>query len=213
MMFTLRTLTEGKWPLLIAALLLLLTGFCPWPWAWVLPTALLLFVLSFFRDPCRAIPADESLIVSPADGKVVEIRKVPAPEFMSGEVQMVAIFLSVFNVHVQRAPVAGQIKWVQYQPGKFLDARSPNAGAQNEARAIGIEMADGSRCVVRQIAGLIARRIVGWADEGALVAKGDHLGMIRFGSRVELYLPATMEVTVAIGQTVAGGKDVLARKR
>jgi phosphatidylserine decarboxylase len=213
-MFTLRTLLEGKWPILVAALLLVLTlQFCPWRWGWVLPVLLLLFVLSFFRDPTRAIPAEADAIVSPADGKVVEIRKVPAPEFMTGEVQMVAIFLSVFNVHVQRAPVAGMVKWVKYQPGKFLDARDPQSGAQNEARAIGIETTNGTRYVVRQIAGLIARRIVGWADEGAPVAKGDRIGMIRFGSRVELYLPATADVTVSVGQTVAGGKDVIARKR
>ena len=126
---------------------------------------------------------------------------------------MVAIFLSVFNVHVQRAPVAGQVGWVQYQPGQFLDARNPQAGAQNEARAIGLEEPDGTRYVVRQIAGLIARRIVGWVDEGATVEKGERLGMIRFGSRVELYLPATAAVQVRVGQTVAGGKDVIARKR
>jgi phosphatidylserine decarboxylase len=213
-MFTTRTLLEGKWVIMVLlAGWLAMDLWCPARWALTVPLALLLFVLSFFRDPRRAIPADAALIVSPADGKVVEIRKVPAPEFMSGEVQMVAIFLSVFNVHVQRAPVAGLIKWVKYQPGKFLDARNPDSGAQNEARAIGLEMADGTRVVVRQIAGLIARRIVGWAGEGVAVAKGDRIGMIRFGSRVELYLPATMEVTVAIGQTVAGGKDVLARKR
>jgi phosphatidylserine decarboxylase len=213
-MFTIRTLLEGKWPILIAALFLVLTlQFCPWRWSLVVPVLLLLFVLSFFRDPTRAIPVEVDAIVSPADGKVVEIRQVPAPEFMTGEVQMVAIFLSVFNVHVQRAPVAGMVKWVKYQPGKFLDARDPQSGAQNEARAIGIETTNGTRYVVRQIAGLIARRIVGWADEGATVAKGNRIGMIRFGSRVELYLPATAEVTVAVGQTVAGGKDVIARKR
>lgn len=217
-MFTLRTLGEGKWPLLGFGLLTIITlllnrGQC-WCWFFTALAALLfLFVVAFFRDPERAIPADPSVIVSPADGKVVEVRTVNEPQFMKGDCQMVAIFLSVFNVHVQRAPVAGQIKWVQYQPGQFLDARNPNAGARNEARCTGIETPDGFRCMVRQVAGLIARRIVGWNGEGATVAKGEQIGMIRFGSRVELYLPPTAEVTVQVGQHIAGGKDVIARKR
>ena len=212
-MFTTRTLLEGKWVILVLLALGVATRlWCPVRWASLLPLAGLGFVLWFFRDPVRAIPPDPKLIVAPADGKVVEIRPVTEARYLKGEAQMVAIFLSVFDVHVQRAPVAGQVRWVQYQPGQFLDARNPQAGARNEARMIGLESADGFRCAVRQVAGLIARRIVGWAGEGAALAKGDRLGMIRFGSRVELYLPPGTEITVTVGEQVKGGETILARR-
>jgi phosphatidylserine decarboxylase len=213
-MFTMRTLSEGKWVILV---LLALGGatwrWCPVRWAPLLPLAGLGFVFWFFRDPPRMISPDPHLIVAPADGTVVEVRPVTEPLFLRGEAQLVAIFLSVFDVHVQRAPVASQIRWVQYQPGQFLDARHPQAGARNEARMIGLETPDGFRCVVRQVAGLIARRIVGWAGEGATLAKGDRLGMIRFGSRVELYLPPGTAITVTVGEHVKGGETILARRR
>jgi len=211
-MFTARTLGEGWLPLTVLALFTAATGlFCPVRWAVVLPAALLLFTIWFFRDPVRRGPADPALVVAPGDGRVVEIRPATEPQFVQGDTIMVAIFLSVFDVHVQRAPVTGTIRRVLYQPGRFLDARHPQAGAQNESRLIGIETADGRRVSVRQIAGLIARRVVGWAGEGAAVARGDRLGLIRFGSRVELYLPPSMTVTVKLGEPVRGGETVLAR--
>lgn len=213
-MFTVRTLLEGKWPiLLLFALTVATVVWCPSRWAPVLPGALWLFVLAFFRDPTRVIPADPALIVAPADGRVVEVATVNEPLYFRGEAKMVGIFMSVFNVHVQRAPVAGRIELVRYFPGRFLDVREPTAGTVNENRFIGIAGADGRRYGVRQIAGLIARRIVGWAEEGATLAKGDRIGMIRFGSRVDLLVPADTEIIVRIGDRVKGGETVVARRK
>jgi phosphatidylserine decarboxylase len=212
-MFTARTLLEGKWPILIFAALTGATWtWCPVGWAPIVPLALLAFTLSFFRDPAVNVPPDTKLIVAPATGKIVEIKTVQEPLFLNGEATMVAIFLSVFDVHVQRAPIDGEIKVVQYNRGKFLDARDPNASFQNENRVVGIESADGFRVTVRQIAGLIARRIVGWADQGAVVAKGERLGMIRFGSRVELFLPRGTEIAAKVGDYAKGGETILARR-
>jgi phosphatidylserine decarboxylase len=211
-MFTTRTLLEGRWPILLLVVFLVATlVWCPWRWSLILPAALLVFVFSFFRDPTRAIPADPKLITSPTDGKVVEITTVNEPLYFKGEAKMVGIFMSVFNVHVQRAPVAGRIELVQYSPGKFLDVRDPVAGAVNENRFIGIAGADGAHYGVRQIAGLIARRIVGWADKDASVAKGERIGMIRFGSRVDLLVPVDTEIVAKIGDHVKGGETIVAR--
>lgn len=212
-MFTTRTLLEGKWPILVLAVLSLATIFgCPVLWAPILPLVLLGFTVSFFRDPEANVPPDPSLIVAPATGKIVEIRTVNEPHFIRGEASMVAIFLSVFDVHVQRAPIAGTIKFAQYNKGKFLDARNPNASLQNENRVVGIESTDGSRVTVRQISGLIARRIVGWAEPGATLAKGERFGMIRFGSRVELFLPPGTEIVAKVGDFARGGETILARR-
>ena len=135
------------------------------------------------------------------------------PQFLKGEAQMVAIFLSVFDVHVQRSPITGEIKHVQYTKGKFLDARKPESAEVNENRVIGIESTDGFRVVVRQVAGLIARRIVGWVDGGARLSKGERIGMIRFGSRVELFLPLDCEVLAKVGDYAKGGETVIARRK
>ena len=213
-MFTMRTLFEGKWPIVVLAVLATATiVWCPVKWAPVLPLALLAFVISFFRDPEREVPAAANLIVAPADGRVVEIKSVNEPHYLKGEATMVAIFLSVFDVHVQRAPIEGEIKFVQYHQGRFLDARNPRASSVNENRVVGVESADGFRVTVRQIAGLIARRIVGWADRGAKLAKGERLGMIRFGSRVELFLPLGTEITVKVGDRAKGGETIVARRK
>jgi phosphatidylserine decarboxylase len=205
-MFTARTLLEGKWPILVLAALSVATLlWCPVAWAPVVPAALLVFTISFFRDPEVNVPADEKLIVAPASGKIVEIQPV-------GQTTMVAIFLSVFDVHVQRAPVAGKITGVKYETGKFLDVRNPNASQMNEYRLIDLETTDGYRVSVKQIAGLIARRIVGWSGEGAAVAKGERIGMIKFGSRVELFVPAGTEIVAKVGAYAKGGETVLARR-
>lgn len=206
-MFTTRTLLEGKWPILVLLALTVATViWCPARWAWVLPALLLAFTLSFFRDPNVDVPADEKFVVAPATGRIVEIKPV-------GNTTMVAIFLSIFDVHVQRAPVAGTIQRVSYQAGKFLDVRNPNASAQNEYRLLEFETADGYRVSVKQIAGLIARRIVGWCGEGATLAKGERFGMIRFGSRVEIFLPAGTEIVAKVGEYARGGETIVARRR
>ena len=217
-MFTARTLLAGKWPILILAALTTAVMFLNCA-AWLrvalaaISLALLLFTLAFFRDPHRVAPANPKAIVAPADGTIVEIRTVHEPYFLNGEATMVAIFLSVFDVHVQRAPIDGEIKFVKYHKGKFLDARDMNASLENENRVIGLVGADGYRVTVRQIAGLIARRIVGWADKGAKLARGERLGMIRFGSRVELFLPPGTEVTAQVGDYAKGGETILARRK
>ena len=217
-MFTARTLLAGKWPILIFAALAIGAMFLPCgAWLRVALTAifslLLVFTVSFFRDPNRTAPKDPKAIVSPADGTIVEIRTVHEPYFLNGEAEMVAIFLSVFDVHVQRAPIDGEIKFVKYHKGKFLDARNMNASLENENRVIGLVGTDGYRVTVRQIAGMIARRIVGWADPGAKLARGERLGMIRFGSRVELFLPPGTPITAKVGDYTKGGETVLARRK
>jgi len=217
-MFTARTLLAGKWPILIFAALTVGVMFLPCG-VWLrgmlagISALLLVFTISFFRDPQRTAPADPKAIVSPADGTIVEIRTVHEPYFLNGEAEMVAIFLSVFDVHVQRAPIDGEIKFVKYNKGKFLDARNMNTSLENENRVIGIVAADGFRVTVRQIAGLIARRIVGWADKGAKLTRGERLGMIRFGSRVELFLPPGVTVTAQVGDYAKGGETILARRK
>jgi phosphatidylserine decarboxylase len=205
-MFTLRTLLEGKWPILILAGVILVTFlWCPWRWAPVVPLVLLGFVISFFRDPTPQVPAEAKLIVAPATGRIVEIKP-------DGAQIMVAIFLSVFDVHVQCAPIAGTIQSVTYQPGKFYDVRNPQAPSANESRLVEIVGTDGYRVTVRQIAGLIARRIVGWAGQCATVTKGERIGMIKFGSRVELRVPAGTELVAKKGDYARGGETVLARR-
>ncbi len=217
-MFTARTLLAGKWPILIFAALTAALPFLNCSvWLRVvlagISALLLVFTISFFRDPLRKAPADPKAIVAPADGTIVEIRTVHEPYFLNGEATMVAIFLSVFDVHVQRAPIDGEIKFVKYNKGKFLDARNMNTSLENENRVIGIVAADGFRVTVRQIAGLIARRIVGWADPGTKLTRGERLGMIRFGSRVELFLPSGVTVTAQVGDYAKGGETILARRK
>ena len=212
--FTARTLSEGKWPIVVLTALTVATfAWCPVTWAPVPPLVLLAFTISFFRDPERPSPVTADLIVAPADGRVVEIKPVQEPHFLKGEATMVAIFLSVFDVHVQRAPITGEIKFVEYHKGRFLDARNPQASLVNENRVVGLESADGFRVTVRQIAGLIARRIVGWADTGAKVTRGERLGMIRFGSRVELFLPVNTAIAVKVGDFAKGGETIVARRK
>lgn len=206
-MFTVQTLSEGKWPLIALGLLILATArFCPSRWALLLPVVLLLFTLAFFRDPDRQGPSDPNAIVAPADGRIVEIKPV-------AHGTQVAIFLSIFDVHVQRAPIAGTITKVEYHTGRFLDVRHPDASRLNENRVIEMVAPDGLRVAVRQIAGLIARRIVGWAGENARLERGDRLGMIKFGSRVELTLPAGVEVAAKVGDYAKGGETVVARRK
>lgn len=182
-------------------------------WATVLAvilSALILFTIYFFRDPERELPEDEHLIVAAADGLVVGIEEVDEKEFKQGRMKRVAIFLSVFDVHVNRMPVSGRIKDTIYTKGKFHDVRHPDASAANEAKAWLIESSRG-HVVVRQIAGLIARRIVGWAHVGETLERGDRFGMIRFGSRTEIYLPLDCEILVKLGDRVAGASTPVAR--
>jgi phosphatidylserine decarboxylase len=166
-----------------------------------------MFVLYFFRDPEREIPSDPAAVVSPADGHVVVI----VDESYDGRPgQRISIFLSVFDVHVQRAPVAGRIAGVTYKPGKFYAAYRSHASSDNEQNIIAMDTG-GGEIVFKQIAGAIARRVLCWKSPGETVARGERVGMIRFGSRVDLWLPKGAEIVVQRGDKVAGGSSVLAK--
>lgn len=167
----------------------------------------------FFRDPKRAVPQGRGLIVSPADGVVSLIeRAVPPPELGAGTEPLlrVSVFMSVFNCHVNRAPIAGRLLKMAYRPGKFLNASLDKASEENERNSLLLEMADGRTLVVVQIAGLVARRIVPFVTEGQGLRTGERFGLIRFGSRLDVYLPDGVEPLVAVGQTMVGGETVLA---
>jgi len=176
---------------------------------WVL---FVLFSLYFFRDPTPRVPLESKLVVSPGHGKVDLIDTTEEPRFMEGTCQRVSIFLSVFDVHVQNAPVAGIVKFYQYTEGKFLNAMKADSALHNENAFIGFESSDpqGVKVGVRLIAGLIARRIVPWVTVGEALERGERISLIQFGSRVELYLPKEAKVRVMLGQKVVGGHTVIA---
>lgn len=200
--------------------LLLLTGLCVWPlrlpWLGGVPLAGAAFVFYFFRDPNRAIPTEPGLVVSPADGKIVDIVHLDSAEFVDEPAVKIGIFLSVFNVHVNRAALAGRVQRLAYHPGQFVNALSPRSAEVNERLEIACmeDQAPFRRFVIKQIAGLIARRIVCELHPGQSIARGERIGMIKFGSRTELILPAKgLELLVSIGSVVQGGSTVLGRYR
>lgn len=176
---------------------------------WVL---FVLFTLYFFRDPNPAVPTGEGLVVSPGHGKVDVIDRVIEPRFMGGECQRISIFLSVFDVHVQNAPVGGRVAYFKHTEGKFLNALKTESAEQNENILLGLEAADpqGAKVGVRLITGLIARRLVPWAKEGDVIARGERISLIQFGSRVDVYLPLTAKIKVQLGARAVGGETVLA---
>lgn len=192
----------GLPPLAIGVVLMILR----WWWGAIF-VALGLFVLYFFRDPERQIPTGPSAVVSPADGRVVEIVNEPLNNRPG---KRISIFLSIFDVHVNRAPVAGQVRKVDYHPGKFMGAWKEKASEANEQNVITIA-APGGEVTFKQIAGWVARRILCWTRIGDEVRIGQRIGMIRFGSRVDVWLPADAEILVQRGQHVAGGATQIAR--
>lgn len=169
-----------------------------------------LFTVFFFRDPNRTIPADENVVVGPADGTVVLIDEPVDSPYYDGSCKRVAIFLSLFNVHVNRAPFAATVLDTSHQPGGYLNAATVEAGEQNEAMTIRLET-DRGPMTVRQIAGLVARRIVCPLQPGDALSKGERFGMIKYGSRTELFLPVEAEICVKIGDKVRGGSTILAK--
>ncbi len=179
------------------------------PSAAIFPALLTAFCLWFFRDPKRKVPQGEGLLVSPADGKVVDISRVEENRFLNKPAIKISIFLNVFNVHVNRAPVAGKIIDIIYNPGRFFPANVPKASLDNEQNALVMETASGKRIVCIQIAGLIARRIVCWLKKEGHVERGERFGLIRFGSRVDLFLPPETDVRIAIGDGVVGGETIV----
>jgi len=178
-----------------------------WPIPGTVLCLLALFVFSFFRDPERRVPPDESLLVSPADGKVVVVTE----EENSGRPgKRISIFLAIWNVHVNRSPAAGTIKRLDYRPGKFLAAWDARASLQNEQNVFALATESGE-LELKQIAGWIARRVVSWKKPGDTVARGERIGLVRFGSRVDLWVPQDSEILVKVGESVKGGSSVLAR--
>ena len=198
-------------PFLIAAAALL--GATLWL-AWWIPAAfgalLLIGILLFFRDPQRTPPANPLALVSPADGKVICVDEAQDPCFGLGKFRRVGIFLSVLDVHVNRAPFTATIEKTHYSAGEFLDARHLEVDIRNENQTWLLRTPRGP-ILVRQIAGLIARRIVGWKKPGDTVQTGERIGMIRFGSRTDLYVPVTCSIHVQPGQRVVGGETILAQ--
>jgi phosphatidylserine decarboxylase len=201
------------WPLIAAIAFCLWLG-APWHWLAIVPGILLVWLISFFRDPPRQIPDDPKAIVAPADGTVTDITPLADYEFIGAPAVRVGIFLSIFNVHINRAPTPGRVLKTHYQPGEFLDARHPESSDRNEFMWIGLERTENpaTRFAVRQISGKLARRIVCTLKIGQAVTGGEKFGMIKLGSRTELILPAdAAEITTKIGDKVRAGSDIVAR--
>jgi len=213
---TVRFAPEG-WPFIIPGWALVFLG--AWvaqgsPWLWVPEVALVLlavWLLVFFRDPVRMGPRGEQFVIAPADGKVVDIAVVEEPTYLAAQATRISIFMSVFDVHVNRYPATGAVELVRYHRGKFLHAASDKASLDNEQSSVGLRSVGGP-VLVRQIAGLIARRMVTDGKPGDRVHQGERLGMIRFGSRVDVFLPlaARAAVRVAVGERVRAGATLLA---
>ncbi len=204
-----QTLLEARWILLILASVGVAVCLVS-TWLSLIFLALFVFTIAFFRDPDRPVPVDPNLIVAPADGRVRDIVELDEKEVLKTKTRRVGIFLSIFDVHTNRAPIDGRIIYRQHHEGLCLDARDPDCSEKNEAMTWGFENPRGA-IVVRQLTGAIARRIVSWANVGDELKKGERFGMIRFGSRTELYLPLDAEVLVKTGDHVSGGSTVIAR--
>jgi phosphatidylserine decarboxylase len=201
------------WPLLVLAILIGWPG-PPWCYGAIVPLVLLGLVVYFFRDPHCAIPTDPDAIVSPADGVVAEVTELEHYDFIDGPAVRIGIFLSIFNVHINRAPRDARVVAMHYKPGEFLNALNPESAIRNEFMWIGFEDAQRPdvRMAVRQISGLLARRIVCALRPGQAIRRGEKFGMIKLGSRTELILPRdAVRVETAVGQVVKAGSTILAR--
>ncbi len=204
-----RIAPEGRWFIVVAwaiELLLLTLGLWIWALLW-LPFAV--WVVAFFRDPARLGPRGEPYVIAPADGKVVSVLEVDEPDFFQSTALRISIFMNVFDCHVNRYPVSGRVIWRRYNAGKFINAAAEKASLENEQSSVGLDTSHG-RVLVRQIAGLVARRIVTDHDEGTDVRQGERMGMIRFGSRVDLFLPRDAKVLVQVGYRTRAGVTVVA---
>jgi phosphatidylserine decarboxylase len=204
-----QTLLEARW--IFAILVLLALASCLVSgWLSLLFLVLICYTVFFFRDPDRAVPGDPHAIVAAADGTVMDIAEVEETEVLKTKLRRVGIFLSIFDVHTNRAPIGGRVVYREHRKGRCLDARRPDCSEKNEAMTWAFE-ASRATIVVRQLTGAIARRIVAWSDMGDELKKGDRFGMIRFGSRTEVYLPLNANVLVKVGDHVAGGATIIAR--
>lgn len=187
-----------------------LAGALGWAGGAGLLGAVALFTAWFFRNPRRVAPLRAGAVVAPGDGRVIEIAEEYEPRFLKDQSVRISIFLNVFDVHVNRIPCAGRIEDVVYQPGRFVAANRPEATLRNEQNALMIRTEGGGKVMCVQIAGLIARRIVSWVSPGEAVACGERFGLIRFGSRMDVFLPLSAKLQVAVGTAVKGGETVLA---
>ncbi len=176
----------------------------------VLFTLVTLFVVWFFRNPERSVPPGDNNVISPADGKIIDIREVDETRILKKKMLKISIFMNLFNVHVNRSPCTGKVVDILYNPGKFISANLDKASLENEQNAVVLETPAGEKIIFIQIAGLIARRIVCWLREGQYVKRGERFGLIRFGSRVDVYLPVGTDVRVSLGDKVKAGESILA---
>ena len=208
---------QQRWPvaiegfpfLILTALLTIFWGIMGWKVLTILGILLTLFIAFFFRNPKRKIPALQNIILSPADGKIVHVGECEEERFLQGKVLKVSIFMSVFNVHINRAPVSGTVLQKSYHPGQFLVASVEKSSLLNEQNAFILETEDRFKILLIQIAGFVARRIVCYAKAGDTLRMGEIFGLIRFGSRVDLYLPTEVKPMVRIGQRVKGGESII----
>jgi phosphatidylserine decarboxylase len=205
----LQTLLEARWIFVLLVLLAIASSFATL-WLSLLFLLSIFCTLAFFRDPDRAAPPDPNLVVAAADGTIIEIVELDENEILKAKTHRVGIFLSIFDVHTNRAPIDGRIIYRQHREGLCVDARRPDCSEKNESMTWVIQNPRVT-IVVRQLTGAIARRIVAWAKIGDELKKGDRFGMIRFGSRTELYLPLNAELLVKAGDHVLGGSTVIAR--
>ena len=205
----LQTLAEARWIFAIL-LALIIIGWLVSPWLALLFVILAIYTLAFFRDPERIAPSDENAVLAAADGTVTDIIEINESDVVKTRMRRVGIFLSIFNVHTNRTPIAGRVTYRQHRKGLCLDARRPDCSEKNESMTWAFQNPRAT-IVVRQLTGAIARRIVGWAKVGDELGAGERFGMIRFGSRTEVYLPLNASVVVKVGDRVAGGLTVIAR--
>lgn len=204
---------RAGWPFVAAGLALALVGVLLADWLVAVALVLTAWIAYFFRDPARVTPDDEDVVVSPADGKILAVGpRVPPPELELGDAPRtcISVFLSVFDVHINRAPVSGRITTLAYRKGKFVNAALDKASEENERQTLGIATARGEVIGVALIAGLVARRIVRFVETGQAVRAGERIALIRFGSRCDVYLPDGMTPLVLVGQRAVGGETVLA---
>ncbi len=204
-----RVAPEGR-PFIVVAWVIagMLAVFTPW-WAAALWLPIAVWVIAFFRDPVREGPRGDNLVIAPADGLVVSIVTMDEPDFVKARTTRISIFMNVFSVHVNRYPVTGSVRYVHYNPGKFLNAAADKASLENEQSTVGIQSPQ-HKVVVRQFAGLIARRIVTYSKVGDSATQGHRFGIIRFGSRVDVFLPVGSAIRATVGQVTTAGVSVLA---
>ena len=203
-------LAREGWPYIGAAVVLALLVAYFFGFLWSLPVWLIaIFVIQFFRDPPRTLPAQANAVVSPADGRIVRVQKTVDP-YTQNESLLVSVFMNVFNVHSNRSPVDGTIEHIEYRAGTFVNADLDKASSENERNALVVKMPGGDRISVVQVAGLIARRILCYVKPGQVLARGQRYGFIRFGSRVDVYLPLSARPKVAVGDKVYATSTIIA---